>query len=124
MTMFISRHQFDAGTKLTIPFSRRTETDLYVMLTEHREELEDELGLTIDSETAAVEWADQQREEAQSPVIRLGKRLRDAVIPNNLEDGPEPGLWRQTFRKHNGCSAPSSLHSKASRQMNKHWHMP
>ncbi len=84
---------------LTHTFSRRTETDLYVMLTEHREELEDELGLTIDSETAAVEWADQQREEAQSPVIRLGKRLRDAVIPNNLEDGPEPGLWRQTFRK-------------------------
>lgn len=84
---------------VTHTFSRRTETDIYIMLTEHRDELEEELGWSIDTQTIALEWADEQRDQSQSPVIRLGKRLRSAVLPDDLEDGPSPGEWRQTRRK-------------------------
>lgn len=61
-------------------FPGRTETDLYVWVSEHRAELEDELGWHVRPEMAAASLAGQP-----SPGRLLGV----------FADGPAPGQWRQ-----------------------------
>lgn len=75
-------------------FPRRTETDMYVLLSEHRADLEEALGWQIDTRTAVTDFTTQ--EVARSRRIgRFLNRLRKAVVPEELESGPEPGQWRQ-----------------------------
>lgn len=74
-------------------FPRRTEADLYMLVSEHRHELEEELGWDVDTVTAV---ADLSQLPKRPSVARLGERLLDAVLPIGLEDGPEPGHWRKT----------------------------
>lgn len=68
-------------------FPERTETDIYVLLSERREELEEALGWHIDPETAVAELANEQGRP-------LFTRVLDSVAPG-LEGGPEVGRWRQ-----------------------------
>ncbi len=69
-------------------FPERTEADLYVLLSERREQLESSLGWEIQLDKAASTLAvsDQRR--------GLG-RLWQALTPPELADGPEPGTWRK-----------------------------
>ncbi len=61
-------------------FPERTETDLYIWISEHRTDLENELG-----------WAVQPGAAAESLVSgSSGGGLRNALL-----DGPAPGQWRQ-----------------------------
>jgi nucleotide-binding universal stress UspA family protein/uncharacterized ParB-like nuclease family protein len=71
-------------------FPERTETDIYVLISERREQLEEALGWEIDmGQTAsALATAEQKRPRG------LG-RLWQALTPPELADGPEPGQWRQ-----------------------------
>lgn len=69
-------------------FPERTETDIYILLSEQREQLEEALGWEIDLGKTASALAAQKRRRG------LG-RLWQALTPPELADGPEPGQWRQ-----------------------------
>ena len=75
-------------------FRWRTETDIYVLLLEHRDELEELLGWEVDRETAVTDLAEQETQRKQRFLTRFGRRLRQLFIPPILEDGPAPGTWR------------------------------
>ncbi len=82
-------------------FPQRTEADMYFLLWERREELEQALGWHIDTETAVSDLVDET--EAPSLVRRIGRRLRKALVPAELRDGPQPGWWRKqrlSLRRH------------------------
>ncbi len=73
-------------------FPERTEADIYVLLSERREQLEEALGWSLDAETAVT---DLMQEVQASRGAEMGLRLREAVVPLGLEDGPETGEWRR-----------------------------
>jgi nucleotide-binding universal stress UspA family protein len=74
-------------------FAGRTETDLYLWVMEHRAALQEEMGWTmIPYGAAAVDLA--ERRGGWRSVSRLGVRLLDAVVPDELEAGPSSGAWR------------------------------
>ena len=68
-------------------FPERTETDIYVLLSEEREELEEALQWRLDPKTAVSTLLDENARP-------LFSRLLDVVAPD-LEEGPIPGRWRQ-----------------------------
>lgn len=74
-------------------FPGRTETDLYVFVMEHRAALQEEMGWSmIPYAAAATDLA--ERRGGWHRVSRLGERLLDAVMPDELESGPASGRWR------------------------------
>ncbi|WP_420631888.1 universal stress protein [Candidatus Leptofilum sp.] len=70
-------------------FPERTEADMYVLLSEHRAELKEALGWDVGTETAV---SDIQRKKKPGAAIA---RVIEAVVPDELESGPAPGLWRE-----------------------------
>jgi nucleotide-binding universal stress UspA family protein len=72
-------------------FPARTETDLYLWIAEHRSELEDELGFPVQTTYMINHLAE---DHLPSWISRVGGKLHDLVIPENLEGGPPPGKWR------------------------------
>lgn len=68
-------------------FPGRTEADLYVWVSRHRAELENELEMPIETESAVVDLATKQE--------GLVARVLDVVTPDGLESGPETGTWRE-----------------------------
>jgi nucleotide-binding universal stress UspA family protein len=68
-------------------FPGRTESDIYVWVSRHRAELEEELGMPIETDSAVVDLVPKQ-ENIVSKVI-------DLVTPEGLESGPETGAWRE-----------------------------
>jgi len=76
-------------------FPGRTEADLYLWVSKHRQELENELGWRIDSDTASTDLVDQYSQKPERVISRVGKRLLDALLPDKIEAGPRPGQWRQ-----------------------------
>jgi len=77
-------------------FPGRTETDLYVWISEHRDEIEQAIGWQVTPDDAAADLALRRSQRPARVVARLGERLREAVMPETLETGPPPGTWRQT----------------------------
>jgi nucleotide-binding universal stress UspA family protein len=75
-------------------FPGRTETDLYLWVSEHRAALEKELGWLIRPETAATDLANQFSPRRSGLVNRLGEKLAGTIVPDELEAGPPPGMWR------------------------------
>ncbi|MCP4359099.1 MAG: universal stress protein [Chloroflexi bacterium] len=70
-------------------FPKRTEADLYVLLSERRQEITESLGWDVEpDETVSVLASEKQQ-------AGLGGRLLKAVVPPGLVDGPEPGRWRK-----------------------------
>jgi nucleotide-binding universal stress UspA family protein len=76
-------------------FPGRTETDLYLWVSEHRAALEKELGWEIKPEAAVADLAAQFSPRPQRVVARLGEKILDAVTPDEFESGPPPGQWRE-----------------------------
>ena len=76
-------------------FAKRTETDLYLWLLEHRAELEEALGWAVETEEAADDLAVQHSATRGRVAARIGSRLIDRVTPDELESGPAPGTWRE-----------------------------
>ncbi|WP_420644414.1 universal stress protein [Candidatus Leptofilum sp.] len=70
-------------------FPERTEADMYTLLAEHRAELKEVLGWDVDPETAV---SDIQRKKKPGAAIA---RVIEAVVPDELESGPAPGVWRE-----------------------------
>jgi nucleotide-binding universal stress UspA family protein len=52
-----------------------------------------EIGLNEAAEHLTSEYGDRPG----SVVVRAGKKLLDAVIPDSLESGPPPGQWRENW---------------------------
>lgn len=76
-------------------FPGRTETDLYLWIAKHRADLEEGLGWEIPYSTAASDLTDQFGERSGSIIGRIGRRVLDIVVPDELESGPVTGQWRQ-----------------------------
>lgn len=76
-------------------FPDRTETDLYLWLSEHRAALEDALGWEIEPEAAAADLIERFGPGMQRRMLRVSQRLLDALTPDELEAGPAPGTWRR-----------------------------
>jgi nucleotide-binding universal stress UspA family protein len=72
-------------------FPGRTETDLYLWVSEHQLALQEELGWQIRPEVAASDLAAQ----TSSRTGGVGQRVLSAIWPKTLEAGPAPGQWRQ-----------------------------
>lgn len=75
-------------------FPDRTRLDLYVWLRKHRQTLREMLGWDVAEEVAIADIAAQHSPRPERVATRLGQRLLDALLPDSLESGPAPGLWR------------------------------
>ncbi|MFQ5407584.1 MAG: universal stress protein [Anaerolineales bacterium] len=73
-------------------FPTHTETDLYLLLAEHRARLEERLGWTVSTESVA---ADLGSNRGGSVTARVVSEVRAALVPDELEGGPPPGEWRR-----------------------------
>jgi len=76
-------------------FPDRTETDLYLWLAEHRAALQETLGWEIKAEVAAADLAETHTANLIKTLARIGGKILDAVMPEELEAGPAPGKWRE-----------------------------
>ncbi len=76
-------------------FPGRTETDLYVWISRHREALEREVGWEIKLGSAAADLMFEASPKVRRRAARLAKKAMDAVTPDPLEAGPAPGRWRE-----------------------------
>jgi len=76
-------------------FPERTEADMYILLSERRNELEQALGWDVDVQTAVTDLAAMHVPGSLRPSAGLGERLLDVLRPEGFEDGPQPGQWRE-----------------------------
>ncbi len=73
-------------------FEGASETDLYVQLSEHLEQLHEALGWEVTARSAVANLA-VEIEQKQKPVL---SRLMEAVVPSEpAKKGPPPGQWRR-----------------------------
>jgi nucleotide-binding universal stress UspA family protein len=70
-------------------FPQRTETDLYLWISEHREELEEQLGWSITPDRAAEDLA-----ERQTTPNKVGEQMLEMILPTGLVP-PPVGSWRR-----------------------------
>ncbi|UCH59306.1 MAG: universal stress protein [Anaerolineales bacterium] len=75
-------------------FPNRTETDLYLWITIHRHELEEELEWEIKLETALNDLVESHGTQFKSSISRFGDKLLSVLSLGKLEEGPPPGQWR------------------------------
>ncbi|MGB5047971.1 MAG: universal stress protein [Caldilineaceae bacterium] len=78
-------------------FPGRTETDLYAWIAEHRADISRELGWPVDAEAAAQDLVERFGWQGDKIVNRLGERLIDWMLPQALDAGPRPGVWRKEW---------------------------
>jgi nucleotide-binding universal stress UspA family protein len=76
-------------------FPGRSEADLYLLVSAHRDALEQQSGWTIAPEVGAQDLAARQTTQQAPPVARAGRRLLSAVVPRELLPGPQAGRWRR-----------------------------
>ena len=76
-------------------FPKRTETDLYLWISEHRAKLEKCLRWQIRPEAAATDLVNHFSATPQRILSRVGEKVLDALTPDELETGPVPGEWRR-----------------------------
>lgn len=72
-------------------FPERTQADMYILFSERRAELESSLGWEIEPETAVSQLVSEKSARARG----LAGRLRQALVPPELIEGPPPGRWRE-----------------------------
>ena len=76
-------------------FPERTETDLYIRITQHQQELQEELGWGVAPKDAARNLAEQYSPRPEKIVARWGERILGSLTPSVIETGPKPGEWRR-----------------------------
>jgi nucleotide-binding universal stress UspA family protein len=74
-------------------FPGRSETDLYLWISEHRYLLEKEIGWEIRSEVAAESLAETQSPRYRNVFRRFWTRLKNRLTPAVLENAPKSGSW-------------------------------
>jgi len=83
------------GRNILRHFPGRTETDLYVWVSEHRATLREELGWDVEPEAAAADLATRFSPKVERVAARVSERILDALTPRTFEPGPPPGEWRR-----------------------------
>jgi nucleotide-binding universal stress UspA family protein len=76
-------------------FTDRTETDLYLWILDHRDELGQKLAWEIEPEVAAKDLADRFSPKLSQVIRRVAQRIRDVILPKGIASGPAPGRWRR-----------------------------
>lgn len=76
-------------------FPGRTEADLYLWVTEHREQLRESLGWEVGTDQAAEDLASRHGQSSSRFAGRVGDRIREAFVPEELDSGPPAGDWRR-----------------------------
>ncbi|MGA9531934.1 MAG: universal stress protein [Anaerolineales bacterium] len=76
-------------------FPGRTEADVYLWVADHREQLRDWLGWYVEADQAAEDLLVRHSPRPSRVADRVGERLLDSVIPEELEPGPPAGDWRR-----------------------------
>lgn len=76
-------------------FPNRTEADLYLWIMDHRTEVGGgELGWEVRPERAAADLVRRYSPTLGRFLPRLRKKVIDLLVPDTLEAGPDPGVWR------------------------------
>ncbi|MCK4579563.1 MAG: ParB N-terminal domain-containing protein, partial [Candidatus Marinimicrobia bacterium] len=76
-------------------FPKRTETDLFLWISDHHDELVDELGWDVSMESTAADLPARFSPKPDRILSRFRDAIQDAVTPGQLESGPPAGKWRQ-----------------------------
>ena len=76
-------------------FPGRTETDLYIWLTQNLEILEQDLGWQVEPDTAASVLAEDRSPRVSHRISRARRKLASTLTPEILDPGPTPGAWRR-----------------------------
>lgn len=76
-------------------FQNRTEADLYLWISERRQELEKRLGWKILPEKAAADLLQTDSANPERIISRVSDKVIDLITPDQLEAGPPPGEWRK-----------------------------
>jgi len=76
-------------------FSGKTEADLYIWLSRHCASLREELDWEVDRDAAATDLAARFSPTLPRAIARIGEKVLDAVMPDEVEFCPTPGEWRQ-----------------------------
>jgi nucleotide-binding universal stress UspA family protein len=79
-------------------FPKRTETDLYVWITQHQEELKRSLGWNLEPTVAATDFTDRHGTRVSKIISRNLNKLKNILIPPPLDPGPRPGRFRKRQR--------------------------
>ena len=74
-------------------FPGRTETDLYLWIAEHRASLAEQLGWDLKTEDVAAYLAEHHGTN-KGLINKMGKKILEVILPDNLESGPPTGEWR------------------------------
>ena len=82
-------------------FPEQKEADIFAWFVSRREQLEEVIGWEIDLETAVPNIAKQEETRKKNLFSRMGERLKDVLIPDELEEGPKPGEWRKLQKTRN-----------------------
>jgi len=80
---------------LLLDFPTRTETDMYLWLSVHRSELQETLGWHVSTQVVATDLAERRSLTPAKVWARVYGWLRDKLIPDVIESGPQPGTWRE-----------------------------
>jgi len=78
-------------------FPGRTETDLYLWLSQHRAELQYRLGWDIQTDEAVADLVERASPRLKRVLRRCVRRTIGRLLPRALDSGPPPGQWKQEF---------------------------
>jgi nucleotide-binding universal stress UspA family protein len=81
-------------------FPGRTEADLYLWISEHREYIQHELGWQIRPEFAAKNFVREMSPRLIWELRRIAANILDRLIPDALEPSLQSGEWVKEKRKH------------------------
>ncbi|HEX9013075.1 MAG TPA: universal stress protein, partial [Anaerolineaceae bacterium] len=84
-------------------FPGRTETDMYLWVSDHKYLLQKRLGWHIRSDVAATHLAEEMSTRWVSEVRRLWRRVIGRLVPQQLADVPAPGAWIQAQDLESSC---------------------
>lgn len=76
-------------------FPERTETDLYIWLSDHRAAIMACLGWEVSLESATADLVASQSPRSGRRLARITSGLLGTLKPAQLAGGPQPGQWRQ-----------------------------
>jgi nucleotide-binding universal stress UspA family protein len=76
-------------------FPGRTETDLYLWVLNHRDEIGQELAWEIEPGVAAADLVDRFSPKLGQVIERVIQKIRDIILPKEIAPGPAPGEWRR-----------------------------
>jgi nucleotide-binding universal stress UspA family protein len=84
-------------TGLLRSFPNRTEADLYLWITEHRESLKESLDMDVTPVRAALDLVEQKSSRPERIASRIGGAILGSLVPDELDPGPPTGTWRRTI---------------------------